>query len=66
MAQAGNGHHRQERVLRQREEASMDQDDFFDLQVLFHKEREIRVVKPRLDPIEAMSDAEFKRTFRFR
>ena len=44
----------------------MDQDDFFDLQVLFHKEREIRVVKPRLDPIEAMSDAEFKRTFRFR
>lgn len=44
----------------------MSVDDFFDLQALLHRDREPRVVKPRIDPREVMSDWEFKRHFRFR
>ena len=39
--------------------------DFFDLEVLFHREYKSRVYKPRLDPMQ-LADREFKSHFRFR
>lgn len=39
--------------------------DFFDLEVLFHREYKSRVFKPRLDPMD-LADREFKSHFRFR
>ena len=44
----------------------MDPDDFFGLQVLFHREREPRIDRLRADPRESMSDPEFIRHYRFR
>ena len=44
----------------------MNAENFFDLQVLFHREREPRVMGPRMDPMATMSEREFKGHFRFR
>ena len=44
----------------------MNAEDFFDLQVLLHREREPRVMRPRMDPMATMSEREFKGHFRFR
>ena len=40
-------------------------DYFFGLNVLFHQERDVRTIKPRLDPREEMTERMFKKHFRF-
>ena len=42
----------------------MDALDFYDFQVLVHRDRGPRIVQERLDPF-ALSDNEFKKHFRF-
>ena len=40
-------------------------DDFFGLNVLLHQERDVRTIKPRLDPRVEMTERMFKKHFRF-
>ena len=48
-----------------RSPGSMNVDDFFDLNVLLHQEREPRTIKPRIDPREELTERQFKKHFRF-
>ena len=45
--------------------SKMNIDDFFDLNVLLHQERDQRTVKPRIDPREELTERQFKKHFRF-
>ena len=43
----------------------MNIDNFFGINVLLHQERAPRVIQPRTDPRDTMTEREFKKHFRF-